>query len=99
MTSTTRLRLLAATLLATLATTPGCNTVGKSTAAVVQALAADPATVRLRVNGGGVVIELDRTAPGTNTPPHTVSGEGTRVTGPATAIPPQPLPSGLYQVR
>lgn len=50
----------------------GCTSVPK----VIKALAKDPATVRLRVVGSGINIELDRTAPNSNSPPHTV-GNGT----------------------
>ena len=66
------LRLL---LVLSLFTTAGCMGPGISKA--LKELAKDPATVHLRVSSVYGVVEFSRTAPRTNSLPHTISPDGT----------------------
>lgn len=55
--------------------TSGCA--GRTTAQVVRALSKDPASLHVRITTIYGTIEVARTAPGTNTPPHAVGADGT----------------------
>ena len=56
-----------------LVTTSGCV----NAASVVRAMSKDPATVHIRVTTIYGTVEVARTAPGTNTPAHSVGADGT----------------------
>ncbi len=56
----------------------GCMS-GGAAAKVVTALGRDPASVRARIPTPWGVIEIERTAPNSNSPPHSVSSEGVEV--------------------